>query len=70
MIRIPPIHGQERALIFHFCVESFESDLNIYVFICNECGNQIITQPGKIKLIASSERAKPFQEGSYKWHKR
>ena len=27
--------------------QSFESDLNIYVFICNECFNQIITQSGK-----------------------
>ena len=30
MIRIPSIHGQETALIFQFCAESFESDLNIY----------------------------------------
>ena len=29
---------------FRFCAESFELDQNIYVFICNECCNQIITQ--------------------------
>ena len=29
-----PIHGQETALTFQFCTESFESALNIYVFIC------------------------------------
>ena len=39
-----PIHGQETALTFQFCTESFESALNIYVFICNECCNRIITQ--------------------------
>ena len=38
-----------------FCTESIESDLNIYVFICNECCNQIITS-SRIKLIASRER--------------
>ena len=27
-------------------MQSFESDLSIYVFICNECFNQIITQSG------------------------
>ena len=32
---------------FLFCAESFESDQNIYVFICEECCNQIITQQGK-----------------------
>ena len=31
-----------------FLIESFESDLNIYVFICNECCNQIISQSGKL----------------------
>ena len=56
MIRIPPIHGQETAFLFQFCTETFESDFNIYVFICNECCNRIITQSGKIELIASRER--------------
>ena len=31
-----PIHGQETALTFQFYAESFESALNIYVFICND----------------------------------
>ena len=39
-----PIHGQETALTFQFYTESFESALNIYVFICNECCNRIITR--------------------------
>ena len=44
-----PIHGQETALTFQFCTESFGSALNIYVFICNECCNKIITHSAKIK---------------------
>ena len=30
-----------------FCAESFESDLNIYAFVSEECSNKIITQSGK-----------------------
>ena len=56
MTRIPPIHCQETALIFRFYTESFESDFNIYVFICNECCNQIMTQSEKVELILSRER--------------
>ena len=43
------IHGQETALTFQFGTENFESALNIYVFICKECCNRIITQSAKIK---------------------
>ena len=50
------IHGEETALIFQFCTDSFEAALNIYVLICNECCNQIITQSAKVKLIASRWR--------------
>ena len=57
-----PIHGQETASIFQFCIESFESALNMYVFICNECCNQIITQSAKIKLIASLWRGERLPE--------
>ena len=57
-----PIHGQETALIFQFCRESFESALNMYVFICNECCNQIITQSAEIKLIASRWRGERLHE--------
>ena len=52
-----PIHGQEAALTFQFCTESFESALNIYVFICNECCNRIITQSAnEIASRLSAER--------------
>ena len=44
-----------------FFAESFESDLNTYVFICNECCNQI--KSGKIELIAS--RGRTLLKGSY-----
>ena len=47
------VKKQHRFFIF---AQSFEPDLNIYVFICKECCNQIITQPGKIKL---SQRSLP-----------
>ena len=52
-----PIHGQETALTFQFCTESFESALNIYVFICNECCDRIITQSAnEIASRLSGER--------------
>ena len=73
MIRIPPIHGQETASIFRFCAEGFESDLNIYVFICNECYIQIIMQSGQIKLTASRERESLLKKVVTKlmyWHRR
>ena len=35
------------SIDFSILAESFESDLHIYVFICNEYFNQIITQSGK-----------------------
>ena len=51
------IHGQETALSFQFCTESFESALNIYVFICNEYCNRIITQSAnEIASRLSDER--------------
>ena len=52
-----PVHDQETALTFQFCMESFESALNIYVFICNECCNRIITQlANEIASRLSDER--------------
>ena len=46
--------AKKQHRFFNFA-QGFDSDLNIYVFICNECCNQIITQSGKIKLVASRE---------------
>ena len=57
-----PIHDQETALIYQFCTESFESALNIYVFICNKYCDQIITQSAKIKLITSRWKGERLPE--------
>ena len=43
---------KQHQFFFKFCTESFESDLNIYVFICSESCNQIITQSGKQNQLA------------------
>ena len=62
-----PIRGQETALTFQFSTESFESALNIYVFICNECSDKIITQSAKNKMTLPQGRAvRDSLKGSYR----
>ena len=59
-----PVRGQKTALTFQFYTESFESALNIYVFICNECCDKIITQSAKNKMTLPQGR--DSLKGSYR----